>query len=105
MQRQTTNTVDQFVATGVDREWAETLMNMGLGWRAMHSNGRGLFSTLLSHVPDVEQRTLREGELVCNTLIGFNFGDGHLHDERLIAAVQERMWWPAYPEELPTTAH
>ncbi|RDB47563.1 DUF3556 domain-containing protein, partial [Tsukamurella tyrosinosolvens] len=90
VQRQTTNTVDQFVATGVDREWAETLMNMGLGWRAMHSNGRGLFSTLLSHVPDVEQRTLREGELVCNTLIGFNFGDGHLHDETLIAAVQEQ---------------
>ncbi|BDH58389.1 DUF3556 domain-containing protein [Tsukamurella sp. PLM1] len=90
VQRQTTNTVDQFVATGVDREWAETLMNMGLGWRAMHSNGRGLFSTLLSHVPDVEQRTLREGELVCNTMIGFNFGDGHLHDENLIAAVQEQ---------------
>ncbi|KXP13460.1 hypothetical protein AXK57_04505 [Tsukamurella pulmonis] len=90
VQRQTTNTVDQFVATGVDREWAELLMNMGLGWRAMHSNGRGLFSTLLSHVPDVEQRTLREGELVCNTLIGFNFGDGHLHDETLVAAVQEQ---------------
>ncbi|MET9328008.1 DUF3556 domain-containing protein [Tsukamurella sp. NPDC003166] len=90
VQRQTTNTVDQFVATGVEREWAETLMNMGLGWRAMHSNGRGLFSTLLSHVPDVEERTLREGELVCNTMIGFNFGDGHLHDETLIAAVQEQ---------------
>ena len=90
VQRQTTNTVDQFVATGVSREWAETLMNMGLGWRALHSNGRGLFSTLLSHVPDVEQRTLREGELVCNTMIGFNFGDGHLHDETLIAAVQEQ---------------
>lgn len=90
VQRQTTNTVDQFVATGVPREWAETLMTMGLGWRALHSNGRGLFSTLLSHVPDVEQRTLREGELVCNTMIGFNFGDGHLHDETLIAAVQEQ---------------
>ena len=25
--------------------------------------------------------------------------------ENVIAAVQERMWWPAYPEELPTTAH
>ncbi len=90
VQRATTNTVDQFVATGVEREWAETLMNMGLGWRAMHSNGRGLFSTLLSHVPDVEQRTLREGELVCNTMIGFNFGDGHLHDATLIAAVQQQ---------------
>ena len=25
--------------------------------------------------------------------------------ENVIAAVQERMWWPAYPEELPTTSH
>ena len=27
--------------------------------------------------------------MVCNTLIGFNFGDGHLHDEDLIEAVQD----------------
>ena len=33
-------------------------------------------------------RTVREGEFVCNSLIGFNFGDGHLHNEDLIRAVQ-----------------
>ncbi len=38
--------------------------------------------------PDIDTRTVREGEFVCNSLIGFNFGDGHLHDEDLIAAVQ-----------------
>ncbi len=32
---------------------------------------------------------MREGEVVCNTLIGFNFGDGHLHNEDLIEAVQD----------------
>ena len=31
---------------------------------------------------------MREAEFVCNTLIGFNFGDGHLHNEDLIGAVQ-----------------
>ena len=31
---------------------------------------------------------MREGEFVCNSLIGFNFGDGHLHNEDLIQAVQ-----------------
>ena len=31
---------------------------------------------------------MREAEFICNSLIGFNFGDGHLHDEDLIAAVQ-----------------
>ncbi len=91
VQRPVGNTVDQFVAFGTPREWAEVLLQKGLAWRAMHSNGRGLFSALLSHVPDIEQRTLREGELVCGSLIGFNFGDGHLHDATLIAAVQEQV--------------
>jgi hypothetical protein len=27
--------------------------------------------------------------MVCNSLIGFNFGDGHLHNEDLIQAVQD----------------
>ena len=29
-----------------------------------------------------------KAEFGCNSLIGFNFGDGHLHNEDLIAAVQ-----------------
>ncbi|MBV8966453.1 MAG: DUF3556 domain-containing protein, partial [Mycobacteriaceae bacterium] len=55
----------------------------------MHSQGRGLFSVLLKTLPDIDTRSVREGEFVCNSLIGFNFGDGHLHDEDLIAAVQK----------------
>jgi hypothetical protein len=43
---------------------------------------------LLKNLPDIDSRSVREGEFVCNSLIGFNFGDGHLHDEDLIAAVQ-----------------
>ena len=34
---------------------------------------------------------MREGELVCNTILGWNFGDGHLHDRKLIEAVQRRL--------------
>ena len=55
----------------------------------MHSQGRGLFSVLINTVPDVDRWTVREGEFACNSLIGFNFGDGHLHNEDLIAAVQD----------------
>jgi hypothetical protein len=29
-----------------------------------------------------------EGEFLCNSTIGFNFDDGHLHNEDLIKAVQ-----------------
>jgi hypothetical protein len=38
----------------------------------------------------VDTYTLREGEFSCNAIIGFNFGDGHLHDRRMIEAVQKR---------------
>ena len=31
-----------------------------------------------------------EGERICSTAIGWNFGDGHMHNEQLIAAMQER---------------
>ena len=40
-------------------------------------------------------RTVREAEFVCNSLVGFNFGDGHLHNEDLIRAVQVQAAFPA----------
>ena len=50
--------------------------------------GRGLFSLLMSHLPDIDTRTVREAEFVCNSPVGFNFGDSHFHDEDLIRTVQ-----------------
>jgi len=68
--------------------WAEVTMNRAIAWRSMHTQGRGLFSVLITALPDIDTRIVREAEFTCNTLIGFNFGDGHLHDEHMIAAVQ-----------------
>ncbi len=70
---------------------AELTIQKAVAWRSMHSQGRGLLSVLLEHLDDIETRTIREGEFVCSTIVGWNFGDGHLHDERLIAAVQKRL--------------
>jgi hypothetical protein len=88
--RPTTNQVDQLVAFGYERPWADVTMQQVIAWRTMHSQGRGLFSLLLRHLPDADRRIVREGEFVCNSLIGFNFGDGHLHNEDLISAVQSQ---------------
>ena len=33
---------------------------------------------------------MREGELISGVAVGWNFGDGHFHNEQLLAAVQER---------------
>ena len=83
------NQVAQLIDYGYEPTEAEIFAQQTIAWRAMHSQGRGLFSVLLKNLPDIDRRTVREAEVVCNTLIGFNFGDGHLHDEDLIEAVQD----------------
>ncbi len=72
-------------------EAAEVVLHQLLGWRAMHSQGRALNSIMMRTLgPDIDTYTLREAEFSCNALTGFNFGDGHFHDHRMIAALQER---------------
>jgi hypothetical protein len=73
-----------------DRETAELLLGKGLAFRAMHSHGRALNGLLPRAVDDVEAYNVREGELVSGVVNGWNFGDGHLHNHQLLAAVQER---------------
>ncbi|MGW9031129.1 DUF3556 domain-containing protein [Streptomyces sp. NPDC055722] len=89
--RPTKNQVDQLQALGYPQAIAEITMQQTIAWRSMHSQGRGLFSVLLKNLPDIDQRTVREAEFGCNSLIGFNFGDGHLHGLDLINAVQARV--------------
>lgn len=74
-----------------EKDEAELTVQKGLAWRSMHSQGRGLFSVLYEHLDDIETRTVREAEFICTAILGWNFGDGHLHDERLVAAVQRRL--------------
>ena len=84
------NTVDQ-LADSYPRPVADVLMSLPVAWRALHSQGPALNSMLLRHLgPGIDRYTMREAEFGCNTVIGFNFGDGHFHDEQLIAAIQRR---------------
>jgi hypothetical protein len=71
-------------------EVSDVLMHKALAWRSLHAHGRALYGLLPRAVDDVEQYVVREGELIAGLVLGWNFGDGHLHDERLVAAVQER---------------
>ena len=38
----------------------------------------------------LEDYTWVDGELVCGMVLGWNFGDGHLHDEEFLRTVQEQ---------------
>jgi len=71
-------------------ELIEVLLYKGLAFRSMHSHGRALNGLTARAVEDIEAYDVREGELVAGVVLGYNFGDGHFHDQRLLAAVQER---------------
>ena len=74
------------------KEQAETAMYLGYAFRAMNSHGRALFT--LAHRAMAGQNeddyVITDGERICSTAIGWNFGDGHMHNEQLIAAIQQR---------------
>jgi hypothetical protein len=82
--------VVQQLTTLYGAETAELLLYKGLAFRALHSHGRALGGLMPRAVDDLEDYQVREGEFVAGALLGWNFGDGHLHDGQLLAAVQER---------------
>ncbi|MDT5283343.1 MAG: hypothetical protein QOJ20_4538 [Mycobacterium sp.] len=73
-------------------ETAQMYLYMGYAFRAFNTHGRAMFT--LAHRAMAGQNedgyTLTDGERICSTAIGWNFGDGHMHNEQLIAAMQER---------------
>ena len=72
-------------------EEAAVPLHMGYAFRGFHTHGRALW-TLVPRAcgPEHEDYLVLDGELVAGTALGWNFGDGHLHDEQLIAALQSR---------------
>lgn len=83
--------LQRMIGMPYEHDDAEMTMQKVNGWRALHSQGRGLYSVAYEHLDDIEGRVVREGEFMSNILLGWNFGDGHLNDERLVAAVQKRL--------------
>lgn len=75
---------------GKDR--AEVPMYMGYAFRAMNTHGRALFTLVHRAMPagHEDDYVLTDGERICSTAVGWNFGDGHMHNEQLIAALQQR---------------
>jgi hypothetical protein len=82
--------VTRQLASFYDDEMIDVLVYKGLAFRSMHSHGRALNALTARAVDDVDAYDVREGELVAGVVLGYNFGDGHFHDHRLLAAVQER---------------
>ncbi|MDQ2635357.1 MAG: DUF3556 domain-containing protein [Actinomycetota bacterium] len=73
-------------------ETAQMYLYMGYAFRAFNTHGRAMFTlahrAMAGHNED--DYVLTDGERICSTAIGWNFGDGHMHNEQLITALQER---------------
>ncbi|MFZ9628383.1 MAG: DUF3556 domain-containing protein [Ilumatobacteraceae bacterium] len=83
------NQIDQ-IEPLFGKEISEIFIQKAIAFRMMHPMGRMHITLHMRHSGDIDTRVLREGEFVSNTLTGWNFGDGHCHDERLVEAVQQR---------------
>lgn len=83
------NQIDQ-IEPIFGKEISEVFIQKAMAFRMMHPMGRMHITLHLRHNDDMDTRVLREGEFLGNVLLGWNFGDGHCNDERLVEAVQQR---------------
>ena len=61
-----------------------------MGFRLMHLHGRALPVLVPRAVERVEDYEWVDGELVAGMALGWNFGEGHLHREPLLEAIQRQ---------------
>ncbi|MEX2111599.1 MAG: DUF3556 domain-containing protein, partial [Pirellulales bacterium] len=73
-----------------DHRTAVGLVSKVMAFRAMHLHGRALAKLVPKTVERLEDYEYLDGELVAGMVLGWNFGDGHLHNEALLRAVQEQ---------------
>jgi hypothetical protein len=66
------------------------LLSKVVAFRCMHLHGRALHHLLPLSGVDLDRAQWRDGEVIAGRALGWNFGDGHLHHEQLLAALQER---------------
>lgn len=74
------------------KEAAQIPIYMGYAFRGFNTHGKALFT--LAHRAmtgySEDDYSVTDGERICSTALGWNFGDGHLHNEQLIAALARR---------------
>ncbi len=74
------------------KEAAQIPIYMGYAFRGFNTHGKALFT--LAHRAmagrSEDDYSVTDGERICSMAIGWNFGDGHMHNEQLIAALQRR---------------
>lgn len=71
-----------------DRATAVGLVGKVMGFRLMHLHGRALPRLVPRAVERLDEYEWLDGEIVAGLALGWNFGEGHLHHEQLLASIQ-----------------
>lgn len=82
--------VQDQLARFYDRDTIVALLSKVQAFRAMHLHGRALSRLLPRAVDDIDAYEYLDGEIVAGVVLGWNFGDGHLHGLQLLRAVQRQ---------------
>jgi hypothetical protein len=73
-----------------DRATSVGIVGKVMAFRLMHLHGRALPALIPKAVARLENYEYMDGEIVAGLVLGWNFGDGHLHREGLLRAIQEQ---------------
>ena len=73
-----------------DEDTSEFMMQKFTAWRSMHSHGRAHMGLISRAVGNREEYVIREGEFLAGAILGWNFGEGHLHNQQLLEALQRK---------------
>lgn len=78
------------VARFYDYPTSVGLIGKVFGFRSMHLHGRALPRLIPRAVDNFGEYEHVDGEIVAGMVLGWNFGDGHLHRDELLQAVQKQ---------------
>jgi hypothetical protein len=71
-----------------DRATGVAIVGKVMGFRLMHLHGRALSELVPRAVDRFEDYQWVDGEVVAGLVLGWNFGEGHLHNEQLLGEIQ-----------------
>jgi hypothetical protein len=88
--RKSAGWIDDQLSRFYERSTIVALISKVMAFRLMHLHGRLLPIVLPQAVERIDDYQWADGELIAGLALGWNFGDGHLHDEQLLVAIQEQ---------------
>lgn len=73
-----------------DEKTVNSILSRVISFRFMHLPSRALHDLLPKAVKNIDDYYWLDGEFLAGEVVGWNFGDGHLHHEPVLMSIQKR---------------